>query len=69
MLSVPPTLSVMEETGMVQVCVTLTGQLEREVLVNVTTTDGTAMGKSSPLDPQYYCSSTFSPYLFVSSRQ
>ena len=45
-LSVPVALSVSEED--VMVCVNLTGALERDVLVQVTTVDGTARGKYSP---------------------
>ncbi len=46
-LSVPVALSVSEED--VMVCVNLTGALERDVLVQVTTMeDGTARGKYSP---------------------
>ncbi len=42
-VSVPVALSVSEED--VMVCVNLTGALERDVLVQVTTMDGTARGK------------------------
>ncbi len=42
----PVALSVSEED--VIVCVNLTGALERDVLVQVTTMDGTARGKYSP---------------------
>ncbi len=45
-VSVPVVLSVSEED--VMVCVNLTGALERDVLVQVTTMDGTARGKYSP---------------------
>ena len=45
MVSVPLTAVVMEGAGTVQVCVTLTGSLERNVVVSVATQDVTALGE------------------------
>lgn len=44
-VSVPDTATVEEGDGSVRVCVTLTGTLERNVVVTLDTEDGTAMGE------------------------
>ena len=39
---------VAEDTGPVSVCVTITGQLARDIVVTLSTADGSAIGKSLP---------------------
>ena len=45
-LTLPDSATVEEDAGFVMVCVTLSGTLERDVVVTLDTEDGTALGEN-----------------------